>query len=442
MSILPEIIYSITAFCDHATKAHCALVSKQWSANINWSTDEYRAHFYNAMRKGDKTVIRRLLQRPVFNKVLRDTKDGGNWLLRWACFRGLSEAVEALLEDKRFDPAWDDNEYVVLASCYGGPKTVKLLISDPRVDPSANDNAAIREAARDGKLEAVRLLMEDPRVDPSALKNEAIHRASMAHDGDMVELLLQDPRVDPSSDENFAICEACDSSDPHDMCRTDKQVKTVLTLLNDPRVNPAAEDNTPVCNASTGLPEVLYLLLMDPRVDPAANDNEAFFEARDHRRVENMVMLAKDPRVDPISSAIENGWTDLILDLLKEGYANPAANDNRSIRYACRNGTSWEEAGNVMLDVVRLLLTDERVDPTAQNDYAIRKASEDGLLDVVRLLLEDGRANPAAENNAAVRIAQERGHNDIVELLASDPRVSINKRRRIDDEVYFHRPYF
>jgi hypothetical protein len=55
------------------------------------------------------------------------------------------------------------------------------------------------------------------------------------------------------------------------------------------------------------------------------------------------------------------------------------------------------------LEVFHLLLTDQRVNPAARDDWAIRRASKNGRLDVVRLLLLDQRVNPAAQDNAAIR---------------------------------------
>lgn len=49
--------------------------------------------------------------------------------------------------------------------------------------------------------------------------------------------------------------------------------------------------------------------------------------------------------------------------------------------------------------MVQLLLQDGRVDPSFDNNYAIRGASENGHADVVQVLLQDDRVDPRAENN-------------------------------------------
>lgn len=50
-------------------------------------------------------------------------------------------------------------------------------------------------------------------------------------------------------------------------------------------------------------------------------------------------------------------------------------------------------------------------------------AAKTGSADVVELLLADERVDPAAENNEAIRWAAKNGQIDVVELLLADERV-------------------
>ena len=99
--------------------------------------------------------------------------------------------------------------------------------------------------------------------------------------------------------------------------------------------------------------------------------------------------------------------------LLNQGI-DPSANDNRAIRSASSNGHT---------DAVKLLLADPRVDPAADNNEAIRAASRHGHAEIVKILLDDPRVDPSANNNDAIRVASENGHTEIVKLLLDDPRV-------------------
>ena len=64
-----------------------------------------------------------------------------------------------------------------------------------------------------------------------------------------------------------------------------------------------------------------------------------------------------------------------------------------------------------------MLLEDGRVDPSADDNYAIKGASQNGHVEVVKLLLEDGRADPSANDNYAIRKASKNGHAEVEELL-------------------------
>lgn len=68
-------------------------------------------------------------------------------------------------------------------------------------------------------------------------------------------------------------------------------------------------------------------------------------------------------------------------------------------------------------DVFRLVLKDERVDPSAKDNYAIRIASEKGYVEVVKLLLQDKRVDLSACDNEAMRLAARNNHNEVLELL-------------------------
>jgi ankyrin repeat protein len=60
---------------------------------------------------------------------------------------------------------------------------------------------------------------------------------------------------------------------------------------------------------------------------------------------------------------------------------------------------------NGHLEIVQLLLADDRVDPSANDNYPIRIALENGHLQIVQLLLADRRVDPSALDNYAVQLA-------------------------------------
>lgn len=73
--------------------------------------------------------------------------------------------------------------------------------------------------------------------------------------------------------------------------------------------------------------------------------------------------------------------------------------------------------------VVEILLTDERVDPSGDDDYVIRWAAKKGHDKVVEILLKDERVDPTTNKNEAVRYAAKNGHDKVVKILSKDERV-------------------
>jgi hypothetical protein len=124
--------------------------------------------------------------------------------------------------------------------------------------------------------------------------------------------------------------------------------------------------------------------------------------------------------------AVRAGRVDVVEQLLQDRDASgrlcdrpcmrvdPSANNNEAIRCASVDG---------FVAVVNRLLQDPRVDPSANNNEAIRYASSDGHQAVVNRLLQDPRVDPSANDNEAIRCASSGGHVAVVERLLKDPRV-------------------
>lgn len=117
-----------------------------------------------------------------------------------------------------------------------------------------------------------------------------------------------------------------------------------------------------------------------------------------------------------LSFSSENGYLEIVKLLLEDEQVDPSDDNNYALKLACESGH---------LEIVRLLLEDKRVDPSdsyySYDSLAI--ASEKGHLDIVELLIYDERADPSADNNMSIRLASKNGHLDIVDLLFYDERV-------------------
>ncbi len=114
-----------------------------------------------------------------------------------------------------------------------------------------------------------------------------------------------------------------------------------------------------------------------------------------------------------ISSSINN-HTTVAKILLADERVNPSTEDNSAIRMGSKFGS---------YKVVKLLLEDDRVNPSADNNFAIKQASRSNHPKVVKLLLEDDRVDPSADNNDSIIQASINGHSEVVKLLLADKRV-------------------
>lgn len=75
--------------------------------------------------------------------------------------------------------------------------------------------------------------------------------------------------------------------------------------------------------------------------------------------------------------------------------------------------------------VVKLLLTNDNIDPAIDNNNAIKIASKKGYIDIVKNLLATNNINPAVLNNYPIRTSAENNHIDVLKILLSDSRTDV-----------------
>jgi hypothetical protein len=114
--------------------------------------------------------------------------------------------------------------------------------------------------------------------------------------------------------------------------------------------------------------------------------------------------------------AAENGHLAVVERLLQDKRVDPSADDNYAVRWAAQNGH---------LAVVERLLQDKRVDPSADDNYAVRLAAENGHLAVVERLLQDERVDPSTTTPDNYAVRWENGHLAVVDRLLEDDRVDV-----------------
>ena len=75
-----------------------------------------------------------------------------------------------------------------------------------------------------------------------------------------------------------------------------------------------------------------------------------------------------------------------------------------SYNYAIQSAS---EKGHI--EIVKLLLSTDKVDVTELNNYAIKSASEKGHVEIVKLLLSTDKVDVTAEDNFAIKYAAKNG---------------------------------
>lgn len=154
------------------------------------------------------------------------------------------------------------------------------------------------------------------------------------------------------------------------------------------------------CDANT-----IASLLKDPDFDPTFNDNEAFIRMCELTRVcsetitkKVFKLLLNDKRINPATQNQKGlyylympTYGDVIMHCIKDPRVDPTLHGNKLFVNACKWG---------MVEIVKYLLQNPGIDPTANNYSAIQAMNlyptsfSDNVLEVLMILLEDTRVNP------------------------------------------------
>ncbi len=275
----------------------------------------------------------------------------------------------------------------------------------------------LKKSSEYGYLKGVKLALERP-IDSSVEYNYAFIIASEKGYTEIVKLLLKHPKVNPSINNNYAIL----------LASQNEHLDVVKLLLQDKRVRRKLSDEKikKYENQTKGLNESIRDL-MKPKSEEEilkSLDNLSLVELLKKSCQSGYVSgvkLALERGVDPsindnfaIEYASKNGHLEIVKLLLQDERVDPSDHNNYAIRLALQNGHT---------EIVKLLLQDKRVDPSVDNNYVIRIASLNGYVEIVKLLLQDERVDPSVDNNLTIEFASQNGHTEIVKLLLQDPRV-------------------
>jgi len=154
--------------------------------------------------------------------------------------------------------------------------------------------------------------------------------------------------------------------------------------------------------------------------------NEEFITAVYNNQIELVSMLLEkgvDPSIgNALHIATTNNYIELVKILLSDPRVDPSVYNNLNIRQSASYGHA---------EIVEMLLKHPVVDPSDLNNESIIVACESGSIETVKLLLKDSRVDSAALNNNALYLAGINRHTTIVDLLLHDNRIDVGPFKEV-----------
>jgi hypothetical protein len=168
--------------------------------------------------------------------------------------------------------------------------------------------------------------------------------------------------------------------------------------------------------------DAFKLALSTGNINLGANNNQLIIEACNAGHVEIVKLLLNDPKVDPSAH-----FNKALFDVCESSGADLEIID-MLIKHPKVNPSIgkviYAAARNSDWHVIDLILRHPKADPSIDDNEAIIEASKVAYCDsVVIRLMEDPRVNPSARNNEAFMSAIWNGHYITAIVLLRDPRV-------------------
>jgi ankyrin repeat protein len=191
-----------------------------------------------------------------------------------------------------------------------------------------------------------------------------------------------------------------------DITTTDPELYSKLTSLSktdaikvmiEIEIKPTIHDgNNAIQNAARlGSMEIIEILVKNG-VDAAANNNSAIINASAKGYYNVVKFLLTIKKVDPSAqnnisfwNAVENGYIELVDLFLQDGRINSGTKSPNGL-YAIEIASYKGYAG-----IVELLLKDDRIDPSINNNLSLKYAVNENRYRILELLLADSRTDPS-----------------------------------------------
>jgi ankyrin repeat protein len=257
-------------------------------------------------------------------------------------------------------------------------QTIYVLM-ESEYDPFVGNNAVLKISLNLGFFDIVELLLKDSRIDPRFDNCYLFKHVFKYGYENIIKIFMEDSRINtPLNCEFFLI-----------LAFKYEQFKILQLLLKDGMVN---FDHIKIFISSAPV-EMLKILSKDSRIDTLLTDTNIIQSAISRKNVNFVKLLLINPNIKLSQQNIDN-----------------------IIWYACQFKNT---------EILKLLLTDLRYDPSVDNNSAFIDAAKNGRTNVIKLLLEDKRVDPCANNGKAIIEAVRFDHIDIVKLLLKDKKVEM-----------------
>ena len=311
--------------------------------------------------------------------------------LYWAVYEKQVESVRVLLQDPRVRLNSHDSQVFLTALRSENTEIINLLLADPRFDAGANNNIIIRNMARKtNDLDLFKRILKMPNVDPAVKFNDPLMGAVLTSKVEVAKLLLQDQRVLNGNylDGTLLLASRLRSSD------------MVRVLLQCEKIRPS------FVSVTGTNPDIVKAFLESPRVDPAAFLKYIRAESRDPLYLSYFFRWS-----------VESSNDRLIKFFLTIKTLNPSSNSNAALKLAIKNER---------LDIVRLLLADDRVDPSLDRNEILEytrqlaAAEEQKIIDAF-----SGEKKVNSDKLLALRLAVTRKFDNIQDVLSSNEKVNL-----------------
>ena len=300
-----------------------------------------------------------------------------------------------MLQDPRVNLNAQDSQAFLSAVRFKNTKIVDMFLSDPRFNVVADDNIIIRRmASTTNDLDLFKRILKMPNVDPSAHYNDALMGALEIGNTEMVKILLQDQRVLNGPNLNNAL----------QLATKLENVDLIQVLLQCDKVDPMSLNRQELALIfSKTSPELLKPFLESPRVNPAYIMDISGAYVREPFYISSLFQWA-----------VEISDARLVKFFLTIKTLEPSSHANSALKTAIKNERE---------DIVQLLLADDRLDPSLNNNEILESTKQLASIEEKKITDAYKKVKVNSDQLLALKVAVRRKFDYIQQLLYSHEKV-------------------